>query len=419
MNNRKNIAIVVQRYGMQVNGGAEMLVRMVAEKLIDKYEITVLTTCALDYNTWQPFFDEGESYENGIKIIRFKNNQRNQQLQEKFYSKVKHSPKVYIRYKIFKWFKKWIPFNSKMNFKDKNNIGWLINQGPESPQLLNYIKEHQNNFDVFMFSTSLYYPTALGILEVAEKSIILPNMHNEASSFFPIYQLVMKSAQWIMYNSFSEKKFSETIFPLQHSKSEVAATGINLPNLLLKNKNVLQKFNITKPYIIYIGRIDKSKGCDELINFFKKFLQETKQDIQLVMVGKSVLSIQEHPAIIFTGFVTDEERDNLLMNATSLIMSSKYESLSLVLLESFACYVPVIANGYSEVLRDHIKISNGGWYYTNYKDFKTSLIQLFDNLQLTNEKANNGFKYVATNYTWQELIRKYDNAIEDICNKNK
>lgn len=418
MSNKRKIAIVVQRYGVEVNGGAEMLVRMVAEKIQHKYDITVLTTCALEYNTWKPHFAEGESVENGIKIIRFKNNERNQQLQEKFYSKVKHSPKVYLRYKIFKWFNKWIPFSADTNFKDENNLGWLINQGPECPLLLNYIKEHKNDFDVFMFSTSLYYPTALGILAVPEKSIILPNMHNEASSFFPIYQLVMKSAQWIMYNSYSEKKFTETVFPLQHSKSEVAATGINLPDLSKKNTTVLNKFNITKPYIIYIGRIDKSKGCDELINFFLKFISETNANIQLVMVGKSVLDVKENSSIIFTGFVSDEERDNLLMNATSLIMSSKYESLSLVLLESFACYVPVIANGYSEVLRDHINISNGGWYYNNYADFKNSLNELLNNNAIAKEKAINGFKYVSTNYTWEELIRKYDNAIEDICNRN-
>ena len=50
----KRIAIVVQRYGPEVNGGAEDAARAVAEHLTALGEVHVLTTCALDYTTWAP-----------------------------------------------------------------------------------------------------------------------------------------------------------------------------------------------------------------------------------------------------------------------------------------------------------------------------------------------------------------------------
>lgn len=415
---KQKIAIVVQRYGLQVNGGAEMHARMIAEKLIDRYDITVLTSCALDYKHWEPVLHEGITHEGNIKIIRFKNTQRNNTLQEAAYKKVKHLPKVYVRYKIFKWFNHWFPFSRKLNPVDNANMNWLVQQGPAMPELVNHLRENKNNYDAFIFFTTLYYPTALGILEVAPKSILVPTMHNEAASFFPIYQATMKSAEWIMYNTISERKFSEKIFPVKKTKNDIVAVGINLPELHNKKSSVLAKFNITQPYIIYIGRIDKSKGCDELLDFFVKYKRQNITPIQLVMVGKSVLDFHGDTSVVFTGFVSDEEKDELLMNATALVIPSKFESLSLVLLESFACKVPVIANGFTEVLKDHIVNSNGGWYYTNYNTFRNSMNDLLNNKESSIQKGQNGYYYVSTEYTWESVINKYYTAIEDIVVKN-
>ena len=48
----KKLALVVQRYGLEVNGGAELLMRQMAEHLNGKYDVEVLTTKAVDYLTW-------------------------------------------------------------------------------------------------------------------------------------------------------------------------------------------------------------------------------------------------------------------------------------------------------------------------------------------------------------------------------
>ena len=44
----KRIALVNQRYGMEVNGGSEYYTRMIAERLANRYEVEVLTTKAVD-----------------------------------------------------------------------------------------------------------------------------------------------------------------------------------------------------------------------------------------------------------------------------------------------------------------------------------------------------------------------------------
>ena len=47
------LAFVVQRYGADIAGGSEMHCRQLAERLSSRHDITVLTTCARDYVTWE------------------------------------------------------------------------------------------------------------------------------------------------------------------------------------------------------------------------------------------------------------------------------------------------------------------------------------------------------------------------------
>jgi glycosyltransferase involved in cell wall biosynthesis len=44
-----------------------------------------------------------------------------------------------------------------------------------------------------------------------------------------------------------------------------------------------------EPYILYSGRIDESKGCKQLFDFFIRFKQENSLNLRLILTGKSVL----------------------------------------------------------------------------------------------------------------------------------
>ena len=65
------LAVVVQRYGADINGGAELHARYIAEHLSPHAEVEVLTTCAHDYITWRNELAAGVEQVNGVTVRRF------------------------------------------------------------------------------------------------------------------------------------------------------------------------------------------------------------------------------------------------------------------------------------------------------------------------------------------------------------
>jgi hypothetical protein len=65
------VAIVVQRYAADINGGAELHARYIAERLSRHATVEVLTTCARDYITWKNELPPGEDSVNSIRVRRF------------------------------------------------------------------------------------------------------------------------------------------------------------------------------------------------------------------------------------------------------------------------------------------------------------------------------------------------------------
>ena len=64
----KKIAIINQRYGLEVNGGSELYSREIAERLKAKYEVEVLTSCAVEYVKWSNYYKEGVEDINGVTV---------------------------------------------------------------------------------------------------------------------------------------------------------------------------------------------------------------------------------------------------------------------------------------------------------------------------------------------------------------
>jgi glycosyltransferase involved in cell wall biosynthesis len=126
------------------------------------------------------------------------------------------------------------------------------------------------------------------------------------------------------------------------------------------------------------------------------------------------MKVPKHPDIISLGFVSEQEKFNGIKSAKLLIMPSKYESLSMVLLEAWLCNTAVLVNGKCDVLKGQCIRSNAGLYYENYYEFEGCLDFLLSNDNVRNTLGKNGMKFVLQNYSWENIEKKYISLLQNI-----
>jgi glycosyltransferase involved in cell wall biosynthesis len=167
--------------------------------------------------------------------------------------------------------------------------------------------------------------------------------------------------------------------------------------------------------VLYGGRIDPGKGCEELLTYFTEYVKDGG-DATLVLMGSKLMALPEEPYIRFAGRLSDRERLQALEAATVVVCPSPYESLSLLALEALSVGTPILANARSAVLVEHCVRSNGGLYYADRDEFVESLKLLVGDGRLRAALGSNGIDYVRDNYRWDVVLGKYERLFAKIRN---
>ena len=386
------VAFVIQRYGLEVNGGAELHCRWIAEHLAKYCQVEVLTTQALDYLTWKNHYPRGRTLVNQIPVRRL--------------------PVRRVRdpYK-FGQIQEYV-FNHP--HQEKDELRWLKEEGPYSPALIREVKRKRKEFDYFIFFSYRYYHSYHGINAVPERSILVPTAEHDQAIYLSIFRSAFTQPRAIVYNSVEEKELINQVSHNEDVPGDIVGIGIKLPPET-DAAAFQQKFNIPGRFILYIGRIDENKGCAQLFQYFLRFLEETKEEeLQLLLIGSSVIEIPQHPQIRHLGYLSDQDKFDALAAAELLVMPSFYESLSMVLLEAWAMGKPALANGKCEVLRGQCLRSNAGLFYTSYEEFQMALELLLKNPSLSRALGKSGRRFYQQNYSWDIIEKKYINLISQL-----
>ena len=384
---KPKIAFIVQRYGLEVNGGAELECRLLAELMNADWDITVLTTCALDYMTWANHFSPGKSVIRGVRVIRFAvAKPRNIKKFNKASQKI---------------------FNNSHSFEDE--IKWMKAQGPDSPGLTDYIQAKKGDFDLFIFFTYLYGTTFWNLPLVNDKAFLVPTAHDEPPIYLSLFNTFFKLPIGYIFNSHEEKKFLVDRFQIDCTNSDIVGIGLQteLPAIDTDPANFLLPEN----YVIYAGRIDESKGCGELFKYWSTYKDRNPGDLNLVLIGRSQMEIPARDDIIALGFVSESEKHTALSYSNCLIMPSPYESLSIVLLEAWLCGKCVLVNGNCDVLMGQCRRSNGGLWYQNYEEFEACLNYIFAHKDMADKMAACGKRYTRENYDWKIIESKLKSLV--------
>jgi glycosyltransferase involved in cell wall biosynthesis len=421
------LAFIIQRYGAEVLGGSEHLCRLVAERLARHHEIEVLTTCARDYVTWKNDYLEGSDRIRGVTVRRFAN-ARTRDIQ------------------AFNRYSDWIFANPHSR---DDEMEWLRQQGPWCPALVEYLRRNQQQYDVLIFFTYLYAPTVLGLEANGAKSILVSTAHDEPAIHLDIFKEVFSRPAALCYLTNSERRFVQTEFPNRPLLEDVVGVGVDIPqqhpyprmpaeeesseeagqqpaadetdtrefpsHLLARGATFRRRHRLHGPTVLYGGRIDPGKGCEELIEYFSRYVNEGG-DATLVLMGIKMMTLPDTPSVRFAGLLSDSERIQALEAADVVVCPSPYESLSLLALEALSVGTPILTNARSEVLVEHCVTSNGGLYYANGDEFVACLKLLISDPRLRVAMGRNGRDYVRRNYRWDVVLTKFERLFAKVRN---
>jgi glycosyltransferase involved in cell wall biosynthesis len=299
----------------------------------------------------------------------------------------------------------------------------------------------------------------LGLEIAPQRSILVSTAHDEPAIRLEIFKDVFRKPAALCYLTESERRFVEVQFPERPLLEETVGVGIDLaqqqvypripappgedervpstaggdatepdgtfesgaatldfPEHLRSRGAVFRRrHRLYGPMVLYGGRIDPGKGCEELIQYFTEYVKDGG-DATLVLMGSKLMTLPEEPYIRFAGRLSDRERLQALEAATIVVCPSPFESLSLLALEALSVGTPILVNARSAVLVEHCVRSNGGLYYADRDEFVEALNLLAADAKLRAALGRNGMEYIAQNYRWEVVLGKYERLFAKIRN---
>lgn len=394
---RPRLAIVVQRYGLEVNGGAETAARVLAEHLTALAEVHVLTTCAVDYTTWADVYPPGESDLNGVRVHRFRVD----------------SPR--------RWGRSQKAAGRLLLKRDRTveeELDWLRAEGPFSTPLLHTIRRSAESFNLFFFFTYLYATTVFGLPLVADKAVLIPTAHDEPFLYLAALRALFHLPRYLVYLTAAEQAIVQRVTGNANRPSDVIPIGITAPPTG-DPARFRQRYGIEGDFLLYAGRISEAKNVGELLAFFRRYRQETQRPLKLVLIGQADSPLPAESDILPLGFLPEGDKFDAYSAAALLVLPSRFESLSIVILEAWLMGAPVVVNAACAVTKEQVRRSHGGLHYASYEEFAAEVTLLLDSVALRHALARQGRRFVELHYTWEVVVPRYAALLHDLLGVKK
>ena len=388
------IALVVQRYGEEIVGGAELHARWIAQHLAERHDVQVLTTCAVDYLTWENRYEPGETTVAGIAVRRF----------------------PVARPRTTEGFD---DLSSKVHFfehTDEEERRWMEEHGPVTPGLLEHLRERQADYDALIFFSYRYWTTYHGLQVAPARSLLVPTAEEDNAVRLRIFRDLFRLPAAYAFNSPEERELLLRVSGAAELPGEVVGVGIEDAPVVAADE-IRKRLDLLGDYVIYVGRIEREKGCSRLFEDFARYVREFRPHLNLVLVGRKVLPIPAHVNITHLGVLSDSEKLSAIGASRLLVHPSPYESLSMALLEAWKMRRPALVNGHCSVLRGQVQRANGGLYYTSYEEFAEALTWLLDHPGEAAALGESGRAYFDVHYSWDVVMAKYDRLLARVAGR--
>lgn len=387
---------VVQRYGAEVAGGAELHCRQFATRLAGRgHEVEVVTTCARDYVTWANEYPPGAELLDGVTVHRLPT----------------------TRPRDLRLFG---PLNARVTLGDRPvalhvQEEWMRAQGPDVESLAPWLDANAAGFDAVLFYTYLYATTSVGLARVAGRvpTVLHPTAHDEPTLGLAIFDGVFRLPDAFAFSTEEERELVVGRFRVSRPS---AVVGIGFDLEAQGDGNAFRRrYDLgDDPYLVVVGRVDPAKGSSELFDFFAAYKQRHPGPLRLVVVGEPVDRPPPHPDLVVTGFVDDAVKRGAVDGALALVQPSYFESFSMVLAEAWVQGRPALVQGHCAVLAGHARRSGGAIPYRGFAEFEAAVELVTADPTLAGSLGRAGRRYVRRHFGWDTVLDRYETLLDAV-----
>ena len=186
-------------------------------------------------------------------------------------------------------------------------------------------------------------------------------------------------------------------------------------------KYLKQEMQVDK-IIVSMGRLQKVKGFDILIDAFVKVL-ETYPLAKLLIAGqdegekenllKQIAQLALKNKVFLVGNIEGQDKIDFLANADLFVLSSHNENFGNVYVESLAAGTPIVASTgtpWAEVEERDC----GKWVDNSVQDTAKAVVEM---LQKDRETMRINSKILAKKYDWKQIALQFKSVYENTINK--
>ncbi len=178
------------------------------------------------------------------------------------------------------------------------------------------------------------------------------------------------------------------------------------------DKEILKKYGIIKPYLLYVGNAYPHKNLEFLTSVFSE-LKKEKSHLNMVLVGKEdyfysnlkeFVSRKGMRGVFFPGYVSDQDLDVIYRNSELYVFPSLYEGFGLPPLEAMSKGIPVISSDHDcmrEILRDSALFFNA----KDKNSLSCCIRKVLENDLLKKNLIEKGYN-ISKLYSWKKMAKE-------------
>jgi len=245
---------------------------------------------------------------------------------------------------------------------------------------------------------------------------------------FIIWSAIKRAKKVITVSNFTKKEL------LKYYKNDLSEEKIivtyeagsdweeNEKNISSNDLEILKKYGILKPYLLYVGNAYPHKNLERLILAFSRI--DLAQKYQLVLVGKidyfyeklkKLARNKNIENVVFLGYITDEILSLIYRKSEAYVFASLYEGFGIPPLEAMSKNVPVISSNHpcmKEILEESAYFFDG----KNEESIAEAMKKVLEDEEIRKDLIEKGLQQIKK-YSWKKMSQETSEIYQKINEK--